>query len=215
MTMRLFFVKKGKIEFLYRKDSTKEKDGWVSGVFSFFVDDTSVVDDGSLTDDPEEWKYFSYEVFPGMKDVSFIYQKYNSEANQHLNLEIKELRIVGTDYADEECLPCLKGFSQEGSDRCSLCPKDHFLNPGTGECTACPAGTHSPEGAISTSADKACLAKRTCKVDDIPKKYKLKCELKGGNPANTVEDAYFRPYTLDVTDMSSDNCELDTIAVDV
>ena len=31
--LKLFFVKKGKIEFLYKKDSTQEKDGWVSGFF--------------------------------------------------------------------------------------------------------------------------------------------------------------------------------------
>lgn len=89
MAMRLYFVKKGKIEFLYRKDSAKEKDGWISGLFSFFVDDVSVIDDSTLTDDPNEWKYFSYDIFPGMKDISFIYQKYNTEANQHMKLEIK------------------------------------------------------------------------------------------------------------------------------
>jgi hypothetical protein len=73
MEMRLYFVKRGKVEFLYRKDSVKEKDGWVSGFFSFFVDDESVLDDSSLGEDPEKWKYFSYEVFPGMKEVSFVY----------------------------------------------------------------------------------------------------------------------------------------------
>jgi len=27
-TLKLYFVKQGKVEFLYKKDSTKEKDGW-------------------------------------------------------------------------------------------------------------------------------------------------------------------------------------------
>ena len=71
--VRVYFVKKGKVEFLYRKDSTKEKDGWVSGIFSFYVDDTDVLDDNSITDDPNEWKYFSYEVQPGMQELTFIY----------------------------------------------------------------------------------------------------------------------------------------------
>ena len=82
MALRLYFVKKGKVEFLYKKDSTKEKDGWVSGFFSFFVDNVSVLDDSVVNDDPTEWKYFSYDLFPGMKELSFIYQKYNTDSNQ-------------------------------------------------------------------------------------------------------------------------------------
>ena len=60
--MKLYFVKNGKIEFLYRKDSTKEQDGWVSGIFSFYADDTSVLDDNDLEDNHDDWKYFSYDV---------------------------------------------------------------------------------------------------------------------------------------------------------
>lgn len=77
--MKVFFVKKGKIEFLYRKDSSREKDGWISGIFSFYVDETSLLDDDDLNDDPNEWKYFSYDVYPGMKEITFLYQKYNSD----------------------------------------------------------------------------------------------------------------------------------------
>lgn len=73
MTLKLYFVKKGKIEFIYTKDSTKEKDGWVSGIFSFYIDETVVLEDDSLNDDPDEWKYFAIDVYPGMKEISFIY----------------------------------------------------------------------------------------------------------------------------------------------
>lgn len=71
--MRLYFVKRGKIEFLYRKDSTKEKDGFISGIFSFYIDDTSVLDDNNVNDDPNEWKYFSYDIYPGMKEITLLY----------------------------------------------------------------------------------------------------------------------------------------------
>ena len=87
--MKLYFAKKGKIEFLYRKDSTKEKDGWISGFFSFYVDGNSVLDDSKVNDNPNEWKHFSYEVLPGMRDLNFIYQKYNTENNKNMKLEIK------------------------------------------------------------------------------------------------------------------------------
>lgn len=66
-------MKKGKIEFLYSKDSTKEKDGWISGIFSFFVDDSAVLEDNTLNDNSDEWKYFSIDIYPGMHDLSFIY----------------------------------------------------------------------------------------------------------------------------------------------
>lgn len=71
--MKVFFVKKGKVEFLYRKGSSREKDGWISGIFSFYVDEVSLIDDDDLNDDPNEWKYFSYDVYPGMKEMTFLY----------------------------------------------------------------------------------------------------------------------------------------------
>ena len=34
--LRLFFVKPGKVSFLYKKDTIKEIGGWTSGAFTFF-----------------------------------------------------------------------------------------------------------------------------------------------------------------------------------
>ncbi len=82
-------MKKGKIEFLYKKNSIRERDGWISGVFSLFIDDTSVLDDNNLMDDPDEWKSFSFDIFPGMKEISFVYQKFNSDFNQFMMLQLK------------------------------------------------------------------------------------------------------------------------------
>lgn len=64
-----------------------------------------------------------------MKELSFLYQKFNSEENKNLKLEIKQLRITGTEYSDFSCTPCSAGYSLAGSDRCSLCEKDFYLNP--------------------------------------------------------------------------------------
>lgn len=91
---KLYFVKTGRISFLYRKDSTKEKDGWVSGLFSLFIDDSSVLDDNTINDDPNEWKYFSIDVHPGMRDINFIYQKFNNEVNSHMKMEIKVSDLI-------------------------------------------------------------------------------------------------------------------------
>ena len=89
MNYRLYFIKKGRIEFLYKKDSVRERDGWVSGQFSLFVDDLAVLEDSNLMDNPLEWKHFSYEVFPGLKEISFVYQKFNSDDNFDMHLQIK------------------------------------------------------------------------------------------------------------------------------
>ena len=102
-------MKKGSIEFLYRKDSSKQDDGWISGLFSVYMDDNALLEDNNLNDNPNEWKYFSYDVFPGMKEFSFIYEKYNTDANAHMKLEIKELKVTGLDYADMSCMPCKVG----------------------------------------------------------------------------------------------------------
>jgi hypothetical protein len=97
MNFKLYFVKKGRIEFLYRKDSVRERDGWISGQFSFYVDNISVLDDSNIMDDPYEWKHFSFDIYPGMKEVSFIYQKFNTDMNQLMHLEIKVITIFKSD----------------------------------------------------------------------------------------------------------------------
>ncbi len=72
-SLKTFFVKRGKIELLYKKDSRVQLDGWTSGIFSIFMDDVSILQDSDTTDDPREWKYFSYEILPGMKEFSIVY----------------------------------------------------------------------------------------------------------------------------------------------
>ena len=89
MTMHINFVKSGQIEFLYTKDSTKEKDGFISGVFQFYIDQNIVLSDSDLNDDPDQWKYFQINIQPGMREISFIYQKYNSLENKNMQLELK------------------------------------------------------------------------------------------------------------------------------
>lgn len=58
-------------------------------MFSFYVDESVVLEDNKVSDNSDEWKYFKYDVFPGMKELTFLYQKYNSEENKDMRLEIK------------------------------------------------------------------------------------------------------------------------------
>jgi hypothetical protein len=37
------------------------------------VDELTVLEDNDLADDPNEWKYFSYDIYPGMKELTFLY----------------------------------------------------------------------------------------------------------------------------------------------
>lgn len=91
-----------------------------------------------------------------------------------------------------------------------MCPRDSFLNPGTGECVNCPDGTHSQEGSVSTSAAAVCKAKRNCTIEDLPKKYQQKCLKRIENPAIPVVESFYKPYTLDVTNFTGDHCSLTT-----
>jgi hypothetical protein len=53
------------------------------------VDDVAVLEDSNLMDNPLEWKHFKFEVYPGLKEISFVYQKFNSEQNADMHLDIK------------------------------------------------------------------------------------------------------------------------------
>lgn len=71
--LRLFFVKPGKVSFLYRKDSVAENGGWVSGVLQFFQNAHPSLKDADTNDSKHEWKYFSVNVTEGMKELAFLY----------------------------------------------------------------------------------------------------------------------------------------------
>ena len=47
-TLDAFFVKQGKIEVLYRKDSIKEEDGFISGVFEFYMGNDIIYTDSDF-----------------------------------------------------------------------------------------------------------------------------------------------------------------------
>lgn len=55
--------------------------------------------------------------------------------------------MKGTEHADTFCHKCTSGFSLAGSDRCSLCTENHYLDTSTG-CQPCPTGTYSSKGSI-------------------------------------------------------------------
>lgn len=92
-----------------------------------------------------------------------------------MKLEIKQLRVTGLDYTDMKCEKCMQGTSVEGSDRCSLCAADTYLNPNTGECVKCPEGTYSSAGSIGTYAYSVCKSMRNCTEDEIPKLSSNQC----------------------------------------
>ena len=47
-TLDAFFVKQGKIEILYRKDSIKEEDGFISGVLEFYMGNDIIYTDSDF-----------------------------------------------------------------------------------------------------------------------------------------------------------------------
>eukprot|EP00347_Sterkiella_histriomuscorum_P001733 403370894 len=183
--LRVFMVKQGYIELLYRKDSVLMEDGWVSGIFEIYKDGEQIIMDNLVNDDQHSWKLFKYELNKGMNDIIISYQKYNSQPTINDKLEIKKIRIVGTDYSSTECKRCQYGYSQ-------------------GECIQCPEGSSCPRGTIATQIDVACQPIRNCTEEEIPKIYDDTCYYSKFNQSQAV-----RYFTYNLSAVNTDFCKID------
>ncbi|CDW84817.1 UNKNOWN [Stylonychia lemnae] len=197
IVFELFFYKKGKLSLIYRKDTVREIDGWMSGIFEIYIDQQLVFQDQNLDDDQIAWKSLEIDIEPGIHEVIISYQKYNSAQNSHQSLDIQELRLTGLEYADLECKPCEYGYSLPGSSQCSLCPKDTFLNPE--QCVECPEGTFCAQGAVAINAADICTKKRECSLDEIPIILDQKCY-------QDERTLWSRNFTYDYSSVTEEVC---------
>lgn len=60
------------------------------------------------------------------------------------------MKVLGTDFASKSCTPCEIGYSLPGSDDCSQCMQNEYLDIGEDEqkCKLCPANHTSPPGSV-------------------------------------------------------------------
>jgi hypothetical protein len=99
-----------------------------------------------------DWKVFRYD-FPkeGIYDLVWIYTKYHDHGDaQSLGCDIEFIKIYGEEYSALECIPCKVGTSPPGSETCSSCPKDYYLNTegDSNKCEKCPGNSYSASGSI-------------------------------------------------------------------
>lgn len=83
-----------------------------------------------------------------------------------MNAEIEFIKVYGSEYAALECLPCRVGFAPSGSETCSSCEANQYLDV-TGdvlECKHCPQYTFSFAGSIG---QEACTFYASCDEADI------------------------------------------------
>jgi hypothetical protein len=121
-----------------------------------------------------EWKEATAPVSRGSHTLKWQFSKDNSGDDGMDRAELQIVELIGTKFADEQCLPCSKegmlggmggaaGASQ--ISRCLQCPKDHYADDTSLEyvCRACPPNHHSTEGAVGR---KSCKLRLPCTQDD-------------------------------------------------
>lgn len=76
-----------------------------------------------------------------------------------MSLKIKYIEIDGIDTSSHEYLPCIQGFSKEGSSHCEYCKDNTYFNHINKTCDKC------PEGQIYKKEDK-CVYPYVCQSKD-------------------------------------------------
>jgi len=156
-------VKPGYLSFRYRKETRMEM-GFRNGEFALLIDDDVQIYNSDV--DKNAWETAYFNLTAGSHKLLWTYQKYASDNSTDLLARIDSLHIVGTDYADHSCYPCVASYSLPGSTECSLCQKNHYF-AGDG-CIQCPDGTYSAMGAIGPAG---CEIRPACSEMDYSETY--------------------------------------------
>lgn len=153
----------GTIEFKYRKDSKHSYT--VNGEFKFIANSQKVMVDDSYQQ--SGWVFYKYKITdaPKMYNFAWIYTKYSEHGlTEQMSAEIEYLKVTGLEYSAKQCLSCLSGMSQAGSDRCSLCEANEYLDKSINKCMKCDDGFYSLPGSVGSSS---CLRMKPCSNSDI------------------------------------------------
>eukprot|EP00347_Sterkiella_histriomuscorum_P005033 403358157 len=167
------FVQPGYIEFKYRKDTMISNDR-LNGDFSFVVNLRKVL--GDFTFETINWKTYRYNVTePGHYVFAWVYNKQHILGlTEQMNIELEYIKIVGTKFSAHECLPCIRGQSSEGSDKCTTCEANQYLDTeqDINICLDCAANKFSYPGSIGKDY---CLNRLPCTKKDYIRTH-TKCQ---------------------------------------
>ncbi|CDW90016.1 UNKNOWN [Stylonychia lemnae] len=158
------FVKPGYVEFKYKKDSF-QIDNVRNGFFEFFVNDQEVFVD--RLNENHKWKVQSQQIdSPGKKKLRWVYKKHNGQnSGTSLLVELEYVKIIGTKQAATECIPCVKGYSTKGSDRCDSCEANYYFDTKADIdlCKPCAQDQYSFPGSVGQDS---CIKRHPCTDKD-------------------------------------------------
>lgn len=136
-----------------------------------------------------------------MYTFTWIYTKYSEKLmTEMMAAEIEYVKITGMEYNPKQCLKCKQGWSQIGSDRCSLCGAKSYieLSPDKVQlCKPCPPGYTSAPSSIGLGS---CEKMRPCNKSDILTKYG-QCEI--NSQMRNVTYAWIHPIQCNQDDTTS------------
>lgn len=171
-------LKEGKLRVLYEKERIPIDETVQAAKFVIYINHSKAFEDFFFTPKTSE---VEIELTQGFNSILFEYQKNAFQSNDysnssHLSMRILSIEISGIDNLNSQCIPCFKGYSKEGSDRCFYCFKGEYFNIETEKCIKCPLGktTYSRMTLNSSS----CVSIRECNETSYSKNISSLCHIK-------------------------------------
>lgn len=146
-------------------------------LFTYLVDSEKIYDTLTFSINGKEYLKASNEQFlqsfeqdldKGYYTFTWKYSKDYTFSQGSDAAYIQRLEILGTRYADEECVKCDAGTysSEAGSSKCASCPFNTYSDvDGATECTPCDNGTYAQIGSSE------CTERPACTKDDYTSHY--------------------------------------------
>ena len=111
---------------------------------------------------------YEQELERGYYTLAWKYSKDYTFSQGSDSAYLQRLEILGTHYADEQCIKCDAGTysSEKGSKTCIKCPFNTYSDAdGSSKCEPCSNGTYSPMGSTE------CLERPACTDSDYVSYY--------------------------------------------
>ena len=132
----------GELFLRYHKETVLSLAFIPNGVFSLYVNNDRVLFDETV-EDGARWKNATVSVGEGLKEVRVEYEYFQTSHKHKKTAAVGYLRLSGVQHSAKECSVCTSGYSNPGSDGCSLCAPNTILSSFPPQCLPCPPDSYS------------------------------------------------------------------------